>query len=185
MLVNLSREKWRKHLTDILRPRGWMPARIEQICAFDEIIDGPFALSREDVLNETVSAHRKYRHKRHITLRIVRPDWLARALDLTVLDDPTIDRATYDEDEQLIRVPALDEQARSWCVLHEIAESLVGARAHHADVQLVTMGLSIEKSAVDQAIHTHGAVNGALSLVRAHRHLPPWMVVVHTLLESL
>lgn len=185
MLVNLSREQWRKHLAGILRPRGWMPARIEQIAAFDEIIRGPFSLSREDVLNETTNAHRRYRHGRHITLRVVRPDWLARSLDLTVLDDPTIDRATYDEDERLIRVPPLEEQARSWCVLHEIGESLVGSHAHHADVQLVTMGLSIEKRVVDQAIRTHGAVNGALSLVRAHRHLPPWMVVVHTLLESL
>lgn len=185
MLVNLSRERWKRHITDILRPREWMPARIEQSDAFSEIMEGPFCMSREAVLSEASSAHRKYRNEKHITLRTIRPDWLASALDLTVLDDPTIDRATYDETAQLIRVPPLNEQARSWCVLHEVAESLVGAWAFHPDVQLVTLGLCIETRVVRRAIMKHGAVGAALALARSHRHLPPWMVVVHTLLESL
>lgn len=185
MLVNLSRDRWRKHLVDVLRPRGWMPARFDEVRAFEEIIAGPFTMSPDEVRGEANAAHASYRNGRHVRLRTVRPDWLAAALDMTVLDDPTVDRATYDEDLRLIRVPPCDQQARSWCVLHEIAEALVGLCGTHPDVQLVTLALAIEARAVSAATQRHGAIGGALALARAHRHLPPWMPVVLTLLESL
>jgi hypothetical protein len=52
LLVNLSRDRWRKHLVDLLRPRGWMPARIDEIRAFEEIIAGPFTMSRDAIRGE-------------------------------------------------------------------------------------------------------------------------------------
>ena len=162
-----------------------MPVRIDEIRAFEEIIAGPFTMSRDAIRGEANAAHLAYRSQRHIRLRVVRPDWLAAALDVTVLDDPTVDRATYDGDDKLIRVPPCDEQARSWCVFHELAESIAGPYGTHPDVQLVTLALAIEAKSTSRAIQRHGAIGGALALARAHRHLPPWMAVVLTLLESL
>lgn len=168
-----------------LRSLGVAPGRLEQCQALEEIYLGQTAFPLEDLAAEAAGLHYRYR-KRGFTRGPVEPSLLAATLRYLVEPDSSISegRSEIVEDRIYLRHAVLeDPQDVAFQVLHEIAEARIGHRGSHADVQILTALLAVERGDVRPKLK-HGTGVATRLILQEFSHVPQWLLAVSVLLRA-
>ncbi len=166
-------------LNVLLRELRVAPGAPPECQAWDEIRNGPFSLSLDEIESEVTQAHRAYR-VRCPTYPDVVAEQLVHALEIPLVFDRTADGSKFNPDTGLMTIiPRSDRYWQYFEIVHETAESLFAKKdGSHPDVQVAACGLVLERKRALHLLRRYG-LRGALSRVRrTHRRAPPWMLAV-------
>lgn len=168
-----------------LRQIGASPGRLEQCQALEEIYLGQTVCPLDELISEAASIHQRYR-RRGFTRPVVEPLLLAGVLHYLVEPDSgtTEGRTRRIGERVYIQHAVLEsEQDTGFQILHEIAEARIGRTASHADVQILTALLAIERCDV-RALLRQGTTVATRAALQRFSHLPPWLLAVSVLLRA-
>jgi hypothetical protein len=168
-----------------LRWLGALPTDWDQQRAIEEIHLGPWSMSLAELRGEARSAHKLYRAQQ-LLADAIEPLFLCAALRVAVEADPEAQTASFERVGEfgLIRYPPpAKDQDRNFTLLHELAESRLGRKAEHPDVQILAVMFGIEAHLVRRAL-ARGVHNAARELCEHHPHLPRWMVAEAALIHA-
>lgn len=162
------------------------PGRYEQQHALYEIYCCHRTRSLADLAAEATRAHKRYRD-RGLTEPQIDPQLLAIANGVPVIFDATRDVSVLygPKGHQVIYLASHERPTdNNFDMLHELAEWAIGDRESHADVQVLTVLLAIEKPLVAAVLRAPNRQLATLRLIEQHPHLPRWMPVLAVLLHG-